>query len=532
VGFVLLIVCANLANLVMARAGSRRREFVLRTALGASRGRLLRQSLTEGAVMSGAGGILGLWLASAGVRALIRAYPTSIPRTSDLTIDWPVLLVALGVSTGTALLFGFVSLGRRRTSSMMTALKEGARAASGAWRHYARRGLVVAQVAFAVMLVAGAALLVQTVYNLTRIDAGFDRSRLVTFSMTLPMANSEPGTRAQAYQRVLARLRSVPGVLGTAAMSGLPPNRTPDAIATAIENYTSDAGKPFAMVDYYQFVIGDYFGTMGIPIVSGRGFERTDNASQGKVAIVNETLAKRIWKGQNPIGHRLRPPGGSFGGSDNAWHTVIGVAKDVRQRGVERPAGTELYVSLDQHGVAPPSMNVVMRTTLPAAALSLTIERMVREVDPAVPVVRLRDMDSVFAESIRRPRLLAQLLGAFAGLALLLAALGTYGVLSYMVTERRREIGIRVALGATRSHVLTQLMKQGLQVTTLGVTVGLAGALAVNRLIASLLFGVQPTDTVTIAFVIATIMAVAVVASCLPAWRASRLDPNVVLRGE
>jgi ABC-type antimicrobial peptide transport system permease subunit len=177
-------------------------------------------------------------------------------------------------------------------------------------------------------------------------------------------------------------------------------------------------------------------------------------------------------------------------------------------------------------------MNVVMRTTLPAAALSGTIERVVREVDAAVPVVRLRNMDAVFAESIRRPRLLAQLLGAFAGLALLLAAIGTYGVLSYMVTERRREIGIRVALGATRSHVLTQIMKQGLQVTALGVTIGLAGALAVNRLTASLLFGVQPTDTATIAFVIATITAVAVVASWLPAWRASRLDPNVVLRDE
>jgi predicted permease len=295
VGFVLLIVCANLANLVLARAGSRRREFVLRTALGASRGRLLRQSLTEGAVMSGAGGILGLLLASAGVRALIRVYPTSIPRTSDLTIDLTVLLVALGASTGTALLFGFVSLGRPRTNSVMTALKEGARGATGAWRHHARRGLVIAQVAFAVMLVIGAGLLVQTVYNLTRIDAGFDRSRLVTFSMTLPMGNLEPETRAQAYQRVLDGLRSVPGVKGAAAMSGLPPNRTPDGIVTPIENYRSYDGKPFETIDYYQFVMGDYFETMGIPIVAGRGFERTDNASQGKVAIVNETLAKRIW---------------------------------------------------------------------------------------------------------------------------------------------------------------------------------------------------------------------------------------------
>jgi len=315
-------------------------------------------------------------------------------------------------------------------------------------------------------------------------------------------------------------------------MSGLPPNRTPDAIATPIENYVSDDGKPVEIIDYYQFVMGDYFGTMGIPIVAGRGFERTDNASRGKVAIVNEALAKRIWKGQNPIGQRLRPPAGLFGASDEAWHTVIGVAKDVRQRGVERPAGTELYVSLDQHGVSPPNMNLVMRTTLPAASLSGTIERVVQEVDAAVPVVRLRDMDSVFAESIRRPRLLAQLLGAFAGLALLLAAIGTYGVLSHMATERRREIGIRVALGAGRFSVLTQIMKQGLEVTALGVAIGLAGALVVNRLIGSLLFGVQPTDIATIALVITTITAVAVVASWVPAWRASRVDPNVVLRDE
>jgi predicted permease len=350
--------------------------------------------------------------------------------------------------------------------------------------------------------------------------------------MTLPMANSEADTRAQAYQRILHGLRSVPGVQGAVAMSGLPPDRTPDAIATPVENYTSGDGKHFEIIDYYQFVMGDYFGTMGIPIVAGRGFEPTGNPSQTKVAIVNETLAKRIWKGQNPIGRRVRPPAGSFGADADVWHTVIGVAKDVRQRGVERPAGTELYVSLDQHGVSPPSMNVVMRTTLPPSALSGTIERVVREVDPAVPVVRLRDMDSVFAESIRRPRLLAQLLGAFAALALLLAAIGTYGVLSYMVAERRREIGIRVALGAVRSDVLAQIMKQGLQVTALGVAIGLAGALAVNRLIASLLFGVQPTDAVTIAVVIATITAVAVAASWLPAWRASRLDPNIVLKEE
>ncbi len=529
-GFVLLIVCANLANLTMARAGSRKREFVLRAALGASRFRLIRQSVTESVVMSGAGGLLGVWLASVGVRALVRAYPGSLPRTDGLVAGLPVLLVTLGLSTGTALLFGLVSLGRGRTSGMVMALKEGGRGSSGAWRRYARRGLVIAQVAFAAVLAIGAALLAQTVYHLTRADAGFDRSRLATFSMTLPMATFEPDTRAQAYQRVLERLRPVPGVLATAAMSGLPPNRTADAIGTVFENHLPGDGRPSEIVDYYQLVMGDYFGTMGIPLIAGRGFEPTGNASQGKVAVVNETLAKRIWKGQDPIGRRLRPPGGWFGAGGAVWHTVIGVAKDVRQQGVDRPAGAEIYISLDQHGVAPPSMNVVMRTTLPTGALAGTIERVVREVDASVPVVGLRDMDSVFAESIRRPRLLARLLGAFAGLALLLAAIGTYGVLSYMVTERRREIGIRVALGAARLSVLTQILKQGLEVTALGAAVGVVGALAVNRLMASMLFGVQPADTVTIAVVMATILAVAVVASWVPAWRASRVDPSVVLR--
>jgi ABC-type antimicrobial peptide transport system permease subunit len=208
------------------------------------------------------------------------------------------------------------------------------------------------------------------------------------------------------------------------------------------------------------------------------------------------------------------------------------VARDVKQRGVEQSAGTELYVSLDQHRISPATMNVVVRTTLPPAALSGTLERLVREVDPSVPIVRFRDMDSVFAESIRRPRLLAQLLGAFAGLALLLAAVGTYGVLSYMVTERRREIGIRMALGAARSSVIALVMKQGLQLTIVGIVVGLAGAFGISRLIATLLFGVRPTDPTTFVVVIMTITLVAAVACWLPAWRASRLDPSVVLRAD
>jgi predicted permease len=533
VGFVLLIACANLANLLMARAESRRREFAVRAALGASRSRLLRQTMTEGVMLCVAGGMLGLWLARVAVHALIRAYPTSVPRMSEIGIDLSVLLFALGVSIATGVLFGLAPLAQGRMNDLVTAFKEaGDRGASGAGRHYIRRTLVVVEVALAVMLVIGAGLLIRTVYNLTSVDAGFDRSRLVTFSMTLAEPY-DPDTRAPAYQRLLDRLRVAPGVLGAAVMSGLPPNRSPEAIPTRIENYTASDGSAVEIVDYYQFVMGDYFETMGVPIVAGRSFEPADAASPGRVVIVNETLANRVWKGRNPIGQRVRPNlSAAIGFGDDSWHTVIGVAKDVKQGGVEKQTGTELYVSLDQLAMAAPTMNVVLRTILPPAALSRTLERLVREVDPAVPIVRLRDMESVFAESIRRPRLLAQLLGAFAGLALLLAAVGTYGVLSYMATERRREIGIRIALGAGRSSVLALVVKQGLQLTIIGVVVGLAGALGLNRLIASVLFGVQPTDPTTLAAVIMTITLVAAGACWLPAWRASRLDPNVVLKAD
>jgi predicted lysophospholipase L1 biosynthesis ABC-type transport system permease subunit len=253
------------------------------------------------------------------------------------------------------------------------------------------------------------------------------------------------------------------------------------------------------------------------------------------VVIVNETLVNTFWKDRNSIGQTLKPGLTNFNQVPD--FTVIGVAKDVKQGGVDKKTGTEIYLLIDQLAMLKPPLNfvpttlhIVLRTTLPPASLRTTLESIVREGDPSVPIVRLRDMESVFNQSIERPRLLAQLLGGFAGLALLLAAIGTYGVLSYMVAERRREIGIRMALGADQGNVLSQVLKQGLTLTTIGVVVGLAGAFAMNRLIASMLFGVQPTDPATLVIVVATITLVATVACWLPAWRASRVDPIVVLR--
>ncbi len=543
VGLVLLIGCVNLANLSMARAESRRREFAVRTALGATRARLLRQTMTEGLLLSVAGGVIGIWLARVCVQAVVLVYPASLPRTSQVAIDVSVLLFAAAVSMGAGLLFGLAPMALGGNSAPAGPLKESDQ--RGGARHRLRRALVTAEVALAVILVIGAGLLIRTVYNLTRVDAGFDRSRLVTFSMTLPRAMSYQGGRAQVYRRLLDALRAVPGVQAATAMSELPLSRSTQGFSTGVEGETAAARRPAESVDYYQFVMSDYFVTMGIPMVAGRDFDSTDATSLERVAIVNETLANRLWKGRDPIGQRVRPNlAASMGTSNNPWHRVIGVARDVKEGGVDRATGSELYLFAEQPapGVeatekpwvahAPPTMHLVLQTDLPPAALSHTLEQAVRELDSAVPLVRLREMDEVFTHSIRQPRLLAHLLGMFGGLALLLAVVGTYGVLSYMVVERRREIGIRMALGADRLEVLALVMKQGLQSAAIGITAGVIGALGITRLIASLLFGVQPTDFLITASVIGLITTAAALASILPAWRASRVDPTVVLKAE
>jgi putative ABC transport system permease protein len=318
-------------------------------------------------------------------------------------------------------------------------------------------------------------------------------------------------------------------------MAGLPPNRPANKTNTRVANTQVSSAGPFEIVDYYQYVMADYFETMGIPIVRGRGFQPTDAMSSGMVAVVNETFVDRFWKGLDPIGQRIKP----CCNDQPPWFSVVGVAKDVKQAGVDQETGTEVYFFVEQTAKLPPAlatvpltMNVVLRTGLPPAALSQTIERVVRERERSVPVVRLRAMDAVFTESIQRPRFLAQLLGLFGGLALLLAAVGTYGVFSYIVAERRGEIAIRMALGAPRLSVLAHVMKEGLVLAGIAVVLGLAGALALSRLIASLLFGVRPTDVPTVAGVAGTMIIVAAVACLLPAWRASRLDPNAALRGD
>ena len=473
------------------------------------------------------------------------AYPTSLPRTSELTIDLPVLLFALAVSVATGVLFGVAPAVQSRFIDLVDALKEGNRDGGTAGRHRVRRALVTAEVALAVMLVIGAGLLVRTVYNLTRVDAGFDRSRMVTFSMTLP----RNGTEASATRpRVSATARHPASDSGRAGRHrDVRSARQPAGPAIQHRRGELHQRRRQARRDRRVLPVRDV-GLLRRRCASrswpAAASSASDTASEGRVVIINETLANRLWKGRDPIGQRLRPNlSASIGTSDNPWHTVIGVAKDVKEAGVDRDAGAELYLFVDQPGppidgttrwvaTAPPTMHIVLRTNLPASALAQTLERAVRAVDPSVPIVGLREMDAVFDESIGRPRLLAQLLGAFAGLALLLAVLGTYGVLSFMVAERRREIGIRVAIGATRGSIVALVTKQGLVIVSIGLAVGLAGALGLNRLLASLLFGVEPTDPGTLAAVTSTIALVAALACGLPAWRASRLDPSLSIRAD
>jgi len=542
VAIVLLIACANLANLLLARAETRRRELAVRAALGAGRRRLLAQFTAEGVVLSLVGGAIGLALAWAGVRTLIVAYPNSLPRIADIDIDPAVLGFTLLVSVVTGVAFGLAPLLHHLKNAPSCLLNErGTRGSTGA-RHAVRRALVAAEVALAVVLVVGAGLMFRTVMNLMNVDAGFNRSRLVTFGVALP-ASTYPNfdQRLRLYQLLIDRFGAMPGVERVSAVSGLPPQREINNFGTDIEGYTPPPEKPLSWVDYYQTVTKGYFEAMGIPIVEGRSFEETDRIG-APVAVVNEAFARRFWKDLDPIGRRVRP---RFG-AKTPWVTVIGVAKDVKQGGVDQATGAELYFLLEQlprifptisgpnlgHWGNDGNMNIVLRSALPMATLQPPIAAAVREADPSLPIIRLRPMDEVVSGSLRRPRMLMHLFGGFAALALLLAAIGTYGVLSYLVTERRREIGIRMALGAKREAVLRSVMAYGLKLTSIGLAAGLAGALALTRLMETLLFEVRPTDPATLVSVATVITLVAIIACLVPAHRATRVDPIAALREE
>ena len=473
------------------------------------------------------------------MRALTTAYAESVPRVTGIGIDPAVLGFTLLVSALTGLVFGLAPL-RYLSERVGGRLLNDRTPAMTVSRPRVRGALVASEVALAVVLVAGAGLMVRTVLNLMQVAAGFDRSRLVTFAVALPAATYPTfDERVRLYSRVIDRFTAIPGIDRAAAVAGLPPQREQNRFGTDVENYTPPPERS-ELVEYYQTVTSGYFEAMRIPIVRGRAFQETDRTG-APVALVNEAFVRTFWKDIDPIGRRVRP---RFG-DQTPWVTVIGVAKDVKQGGVDRPTGTELYLLLDQLprifptvgdrlanllGVG--SMHIMLRSALPAATLQPSIANAVREADRSLPIIRLRNMEDVFRDSVRRPRMLMQLFAGFAGLALLLAAIGTYGVLSYMVTQHRREIGIRMALGAERALVLRTVMGHGLKLTCVGLVAGLAAALVLTRLMETLLFEVRPNDPATLAGVAAIITAVAAAASLVPAFRATRVDPLVALKDD
>jgi putative ABC transport system permease protein len=531
VGFVLLIACANLANLLLARSESRQKEFAIRSALGAGRWRLLRQFMTEGVVLAVIGGALGAAVGFAGLRLMLAANPDSIPRSAEIALDLRVLAFTFVISIVTGLVFAMAPLLHLREQVVTISLKEGGqRATAGSARARVRSGLVMAEVALAVVLVVGAGLLLRSFQKLMEVDAGFNRTKLTTFGIVLPGSEyGPPQTRVDFFTRLTSQLAALPGVTGASAMTGLPPNRDVNANDVDFVSYVPPKEGPFENVDYFQTVTLDYLQTMGIPIVEGRGFQSTD-VTGGPVVLVNETLARTFFPNHNVIGQRVD----AFVSNTPILFTIVGVVRDVKQGGMANKTGTELYFLAEQGPrltqFAPRNMNIVVRSSLPLDALAADIRRIVQATDSSLPIVKLRSMEQVFADSAARPRFLAELLAIFAGLALALAAIGTYGILSYAVSERTKEIGIHMALGATRGSVLGLILGQGLRLTIVGLIAGLGAALVLTRLLQAQLFNIKPTDPATLGAVTVFIGVVALIACYVPAHRATRVDPMVTLR--
>ncbi|MPZ17394.1 MAG: FtsX-like permease family protein [Luteitalea sp.] len=532
VGFVLLIACANVGNLLLVRAESRQKEIAVRAALGAGRWRLLRPFLTESLMLAAVGGGLGVLLAWVGLRVLLATSGESIPRLDEITVDGNVLAFTAAVSVLTGVLFGLAPLMNLSARVVAMSLREGGqRATAGSARLRARRLLVVSEMALAVVLLVGSALMLRSFSTLLRVDPGFDPNNLLTFRLFLPEATYPDGASQVAfYDRLRDRLGGLPAVSGVAVMSGLPPHRDVNANDMELEgyHYQPASGMAIPNVDYWQFVTTDYLETMRIRLVDGRAFGPADGAGGAPVLLINETFARVFYPDQDPIGRRIRPD------SDVPWLTVVGIVKDVKQGGLEEETGTEMYFHIPQAAAfsIPRSMNVVLRTASSPLGMLPAVRREVARLDASLPLGDPRTLEGVVSASVAEPRFLTLLLGIFAGVALALAAVGTYGVMSYTVTERRQEIGIRMALGADGGRVLGMILRQGLTVAMVGLVLGVLGAFALSRLLTSLLFEVPPTDGTAYVSTILVLVMVATAACVIPALRAMRMEPARVLRQE
>jgi len=526
VGFVLLIACANVANLLLARVTSRQKEVAIRTALGADRWSLVRQLLTESVMLALAGGLLGLGIAYWSVKTLVATVP-SIPRGSDLAIDGTVMAFTLGLSVITGLLFGVVPALHTSRASLHDTLKEGGRSGSAdVSGRGLRRALVIGEVALALTLLIGAGLLIRSVARLQRVAPGFDPDRLLTFDLALPNAKYPNDTvRQQFFESMIERVRHVPGVAAVGGTSTMPFGGSWSTGSFGIEGYQPGPNQPGPWGDI-RAVTPDFFRAMRIPLLQGRAFGTQDARSSQMVVVIDEELARKYYRGQNPIGKRV-----IFGDRADSMRTIVGVVGHTMHEGLDAKPRIQLYLPYAQLGGIS-SMSVAVRTTGDPLLMARPVREAIHEVDRDMPLSNVRSMDQMLARSLGQRRLSMILLGAFSAIALVLASIGIYGVLAYSVTQRSRELGIRMALGAARGRVLRLVIGQGMALAIVGIAIGLVGAFALTRLLGTQLYSVRPTDPATFAGVSCLLAAIAFVATLVPALRATRVDPVVALREE
>lgn len=528
VGCVLLIACANVANLLLARAMSRHKEMAIRSALGASRTRVVRQLLTESVLLSLAGGALGLVLAVWWSDVLVALGKENIPRALQVGLDWRVLGFTLLVSVLTGVIFGLVPALHSSKTELTESLKEGGRGSGeGARRNRIRGVLVVSELAIAVVLLVGAGLLIQSLWRLRQVSPGFDSQNLLTFVVGIPEVKYPTEKQAQFYHDLVARIESLPGVRSASAVIPLP--LSGDLFRISFET----EGRPVAKGDQPSadfFAIGDdYFKTLGVSMLKGRDFNERDNKQAPGVIIVNQAFARKFFPNEDPIGKRIKP-GISTDTDEPAMREIVGVVSDVRNRNLSSELRTGYFVPAAQ--IPFNQMTMVVRTTNDPHSLITAVQNEVHSMDKELPVFSVKTMDEYIAATVAAPRFNTTLLVIFAAVALVLTIVGLYGVMSYSVAQRTNEIGLRMALGAQTRDVLRLIVSQGLKLVFVGLAIGLLGAFALTRVIESLLFGVTTKDPITFASVAVLLAFVALLACYIPARRAARVDPMEALRYE
>jgi putative ABC transport system permease protein len=530
VGFVLLIACTNVANLLLARAAARESEIAVRTALGAGRGRLVRQLLTESLLLSIIGAGVGLLLAVWGVDLLVRLKPAGIPRLDNVRVDGIVIAFTLVIAGVTGVLFGLVPAFTATHGVSASLMESGRGAVTSRAGARVRGALVVAELALAVMLLAGAGLLMRSFARLQAVDPGFRVEQGLTFDLTLPDARYEAdATRIAFFDQLLPRLRALPGVRSASAVLGLPLSGLQFVISFTVAGRppVPPAQQPAMQV---RVATPDYFSAIGIPVKRGRAFTEDDKEGTPRVVLITESAARQFFPGEDPIGKTIRLGWGKGPGRPNAGGEVVGIVGDVKDAGLNEPDPPQIYLPYRQWTVG--SISVLLKTSVPPTSIAEAARAQVYAIDPNLPLSNVNTLEGILAKSISQQRFYALLLAIFAGVALVLAAIGIFGVLSYAVAQRTREIGIRMALGAQGRSVVALIVREAMVLVVGGVILGTAAALFLSDTMTKMLFSITPTDPATFASVAGVLIGVALLAAYIPARRATRVDPIVALRAE